>query len=845
MGRLATAYGQAVALHRQALRRWEAVRAALAAAAPVAPGSPELVARLAGLGATLAPAPGTARPTTTPVPVRLGEASTFDGGFPVLVPLAGGTHLAVDADARDPRVGELLRAMVTQLLAAAPAGAVRVAGIDPAAFGAAFLPLRPLLDAGALAPTATTAAEVAALLDEAERHARAAQHAARDDQELLVLVAASAPPPRELARLAALTHAGPAAAVCVLLAGYPAAGPGESPPPLGATTQLRLGERYALVGDPPGQPYSGDGSGLAAPVVLDGDPSHATISALAQRLAAAARRAATVTFSDLLPPARWTESGGAGLRTVLGRSDRAPVTVAFDDATPHWLVGGRTGAGKTVFLLDVLYGLAARYAPSEVQLLLLDFKEGVSFTEFVPTERDPSWLPHARAVGIESDREYGVAVLRELRAELGRRADLLKRHGVTKLADLPPNARPPRVVTVVDEFHVLFAGNDALARQAVDLLEELARKGRSYGLHLVLASQSITGVEALYGRAEAIFGQFPLRVALPGGGAVLDPLNDAARALTVGTAVVNTAGGVAGADTLVRFPDAHAATGDLAALRHELFAARPPGSPPPAVFRGYETPRLADDPTWAALRPGDGPPLALVGRTVDVAGSPAGFRLDATPGRHLGVVGTAPVAAEVLRSAALGLARQHAPGTARFLLAPLATGTTDLADDLAMTLAAARHPVRRLDAAELRDQLAELSTPPSGGAAGAPLPARTYLVVFGVDAAAGVLAAADPQTFRSGHDDLRAVLRQGPAHGVHLLGWWRGLRRLGEDLGGSQHRDDLACLVALNVPGPDLGLYLGVHDLAYTPRDGRALLVDRHDQRTALMVPFVGDGDDR
>ncbi|MEU1838899.1 FtsK/SpoIIIE domain-containing protein [Micromonospora chersina] len=854
MGRLATAYRQAVALHREALRRWEAARRALAAAGPAPVGSPELVARLARLGDELAgPVPGTARAATHPVPVRLGEATTVDGGFPVLVPLGAGAHLAVDTDARDTRVGELLRALVVRLLAAAPAGTVRVAGIDPAAFGATFLPLRPLLDAGVLAPAATTVAETAALLDAAERHARDSQGAAPEDRELLLLVAASAPPPRELARLAALTHAGPAAAVCVLLAGHPAAGPGEAPP-LGATTQLRLNERYALVGDPPGRPFSADGSGLAAPVVLDGDPSHATVTALAGQLARATWRATAVTFADLLPARRWAESSGAGLRTVLGRAvrgvrlgasdaaggaaGREPVTVAFDDATPHWLVGGRTGAGKTVFLLDVLYGLAARYSPAELQLLLLDFKEGVSFTEFVPTERDPSWLPHARAVGIESDREYGVAGLRELRAELARRADLLKRHGVSKLADLPPNARPPRIVTVVDEFHVLFAGNDPLARQAVDLIEELARKGRSYGLHLVLASQSTTGIEALYGRAEAIFGQFPLRVALPGGGGVLDPLNDAAKALTVGTAVVNTAGGTAGADTEVRFPDAHAAAADLAALRHELFAARPAGARPPAVFRGYETPRLADDPTWAGLAPGDEPPLALVGRTVDVAGSPAGFRLDGSPGRHLAVVGTAASGVDLLRSAALSLARQHAPGTARFLFVPLAPGTTDTADDLAMTLAAAGHPVRRLDAAALRAHLAELAD------VSAPAPARTYLVVFGMDAAAGALAASDPATFRSGYDDLRAVLRHGPGHGVHLLGWWRGLRRLTEDVGGSQNRDDVACLVALNVPAADLGLHLGVHDLAYAPRDGRALLVDRHEHRTALVVPFVGDGDE-
>ncbi|MFC4150243.1 FtsK/SpoIIIE domain-containing protein [Micromonospora mangrovi] len=837
MGRLATAYGQAVAAHREALRRWQRARQALAAAGPAAPGSPELVARLARLGTDLAGSV-TADLTAAPVPVRIGEARSLDGGFPVLVPLAGGTHLAVDVDARDPRVGELLRAVIVRLLAAAPPGAVRVAGIDPAAFGAAFLPLRPLLDAGVLAPAATTATEIAALLDEAERHARAAQHAGAADQELLLIVAASAPPPRELARLAALTHAGPAAAVCVLLAGWPPAGPGGAPP-LGATTALRLNERYALVGDPPGQPFSVDGSGLAAPVVLDGDPAAGTVAALGTRLAAATRRAEAVRFTDLLPERRWAESSATGLRTVLGRSGRQPVSVAFDDATPHWLVGGRTGAGKTVLLLDVLYGLAARYAPTEVQLHLLDFKEGVSFTEFVPTDRDPSWLPHARAVGIESDREYGVAVLRDLREELTRRAGLLKRHGVTKLADLPPNARPPRIVTVVDEFHVLLAGNDALARQAVDLLEELARKGRSYGLHLVLASQSTTGIEALYGRAEAIFGQFPLRLALPGGSGVLDPLNDAAKTLAVGAAVLNTAGGVAGANVEVRFPDAHAAANDLATLRHELWAARAAGARPPTVFRGYETPRLADDPTWTALRPTTDPPLALVGRTVDVAGSPAAFRLDATPGRHLAVVGTDEVGVDVLRATTLGLARQHAPGTARFLLAPLAAGTVDRADDLAMTLAAAGHPVERLDVAALRARIPLLATPPGGA------PSRTYLVVFGVDAASATLAATDPVTFRSGHDELRALLRQGPGHGVHLLGWWRGLRRLGEDLGGAQHRDDVTCLVALNVPGGELGLHLGVHDLSYTPRAGRALLVDRHDHRTSLIVPFVDDADEQ
>ncbi|MER7460403.1 FtsK/SpoIIIE domain-containing protein [Micromonospora sp. NPDC126480] len=847
MGRLASAYGQAVAAHRAARAHLDTARRALGAAAPpVTPvGGADLLARLARLGGELAaPAPGATPLAAGPAPVRLGEATTPLGRFPVVVPLGGGHHLAIGTDARDPRIAGLLRAVVLRLLATAPPGGVRVAGLDTAALGATFGPLRPLLDAGVLDPPATSEAEVTAVLDAAEAHARAARAADRPDQDLLVVVAAGPPPPRDAARLAALTHAGPAAAVCVLLAGH------TGTPALGATTTVRLDGDDAHVGDPPGHPFSADGSGLAAPVRLDGDPPAASVAALAGHLGAAVRQGAVPRFADLLPGRRWAEPSVGGLRTAVGRAGRDPVTVAFDDATPHWLVGGRTGAGKTVFLLDVLYGLAARYSPAELQLYLLDFKEGVSFTEFVPTGRDPSWLPHARAVGIESDREYGVAVLRELRRELQRRATAFKRHGVTKLADLPGPARLPRVVAVVDEFHVLLAGNDALARESVDLLEELARKGRSYGVHLVLASQATTGIEALYGRAEAIFGQFALRVALPGGGGVLDPLNGSAATLPVGSAVLNTAAGAVGADTVVRFPDAHASAAEVTRLRHELWEARPAGARPPSVFKGYETARLEDDPTYAGLRPGGRRPLALVGRTVDVDGTTALFIMDNAPGRHLAVVGTSADGAEVLRAATLSLARQHAVGDARFLLAPLVTAAEPAVADTAAALAAAGHPVERLDAAALRAGIADLAAQTSepeaaagasaGGAAAAG--ARTYLVVFGVDTATSLLAAADPATFRTGHDDLRQLLRQGPGRGVHLLGWWRGLRRLADDLGGTHNRDDVACLVALNVPGADLALHLGVPELSYQPRADRALLVDRHDHRTRLIVPFARDG---
>ena len=102
-----------------------------------------------------------------------------------------------------------------------------------------------------------------------------------------------------------------------------------------------------------------------------------------------------------------------------------------------------------------------------------------------------------------------------------------------------------------------------------------------------------------------------------------------------------------------------------------------------------------------------------------------------------------------------------------------------------------------------------------------------YRVVFGMDA---VGSGALPS--------LRRMLRDGPGRGVHLLSWWRGLRRFSEETGGSAGREDVAGLVFLNVPQQDVSLMVG-KPLDWQPRENRALLHDRHADRTVTIVPFV------
>ncbi|WP_412544369.1 FtsK/SpoIIIE domain-containing protein [Longispora sp. K20-0274] len=772
---------------------------------------------------------GAQAPDGGPMLLHIGTGWPADDlWFPVVVPLLGAGHLTVDANLRTAKPADLLRAVLLRLLGSLPPALLEVRLVDGATAGTVFAPFAPLVEAGGLAPAVIDAAGLSGVLDEAEEHVRHAQRAAAEgrlaDVPYMVVLGEFPEARAEHARIAALAHAGSASRLHFVLAGWPPPSFGTQTPLLDHSVHATVDGRYARLNGIVGEDVR---------VSLDDDPNPTVVEAVCRALAGDARSSAAFTFADLVPERLWAESSATGVRTVVGRAGRDEVELAFDDATPHWMIGGRSGSGKTVFQLNLLYGLAARYGPDELALYLLDFKEGVSFTEFSPTTRDPSWIPHARAVGIESDREYGIAVLRALVAEMGRRASAMKRAGVTGLADLRaavPEVPVPRVVTVIDEFHVLLQGDSRLAQVAVGLLEDLARKGRSYGIHLVLASQTISGVDALATKRDSIFGQFPLRVALAGGSGILDAANPAADGLTVGQAVINDAAGIAGRDRLVRFPDAHAASAAVADLRRALWTARPEGNRPPAVFAGYAEAHVAD--LLPELTPDARHRRVLVGRTVDVGLSPAGFVLDATPGRHLAVLGTTAVGADILHAAVVGLARQHRPGTVEFLLAALAPAADDAVTDALAVLDAAGHRHREIDLAGLGPTLAALAR---GGE-------NTYLVLFGADAASARLGERDPETRRTGADDLQALLKSGPGRGIHLLGWWRGVKRFAEDVGGSAGREDVACLVALNVPETDLAGLLGDHLLRWQHRPNRALLVDRHDQRTDLIVPFVRPG---
>jgi DNA segregation ATPase FtsK/SpoIIIE, S-DNA-T family len=544
------------------------------------------------------------------------------------------------------------------------------------------------------------------------------------------------------------------------------------------------------------------------------------------------------TFADLLPDAeeKWGESESiSGLHAPVGFADGLPVEMALADASPHALIGGPSGSGKTNLLLTMISSMAARYGPDELEFYLLDFKEGVSFAQFAPGRRDRTWLPHARLIGvnINTDREFGLALLQFLSDEMRRRAEAAKAHEVTKLEELraaDPDGRWPRIVAVIDEFQYLFAERDAVTRQAALLLEDVARRGRSQGIHLVLASQDVSGIEAFWGRP-GIFEQFVLRIALPRARRVLADLNDATLGLPRWHAVLNHESGITHGNEVVRIPDA-TGRGSVDEVQRRLHERYAEGRPEPRLFDATRSPRFTD---LVAGLAADGEPCALVGQCIDVAGSAAAVRLPDAPGRNLGVLASVGrEAVSVLGAAAESLAGQHPPGALDVVIAPLVAEAAEPARRLAERVAAVGQRVEAVGLDDLRARVEALAQDVGERLAERAPRRPVALVLYAADAA-------DTTLDRAGTEAMRKILHFGPETGVHVLGWWRSPARLKALLMMGASPDDLGVWVALDVQGSEVQPLVPGLFVTWSPRPGRGLLFDRaqHAQPVVVIVPSL------
>ncbi|GAA3764368.1 FtsK/SpoIIIE domain-containing protein [Microbacterium kribbense] len=174
------------------------------------------------------------------------------------------------------------------------------------------------------------------------------------------------------------------------------------------------------------------------------------------------------------------------LRAIVGHGATDAMTLDLRTQGPHALVGGTTGAGKSEFLQAWVLGMAAAHSPDRVTFLFVDYKGGSAFADCVE-------LPHC--VGLVTDLSPHLVrrALTSLRAELHYREHLFNRKKAKDLLDMEKRRdpeTPPALVLVIDEFAAL-AGE---VPEFVDGVVDIAQRGRSLGIHLIMATQRPAGV---------------------------------------------------------------------------------------------------------------------------------------------------------------------------------------------------------------------------------------------------------------------------------------------------------------------------------------------------------------
>ncbi|WQS62275.1 DNA translocase FtsK [Helicobacter pylori] len=203
----------------------------------------------------------------------------------------------------------------------------------------------------------------------------------------------------------------------------------------------------------------------------------------------------------------WTKSSQHEVVVPVGWDiNHKEVCFEIGNEQNHTLICDHSGSGKSNFLHVLIQNLAFYYAPNEIQLFLLDYKEGVEFNAYVADTP----LEHARLVSVASSVSYGITFLKWLCDEMQKRAELFKQFKVKDLSDYRKHEKMPRLIVVIDEFQVLFSDNKS-TKAVEGHLNTLLKKGRSYGVHLVLATQTMCGTDI----NPSFKAQIANRIALP------------------------------------------------------------------------------------------------------------------------------------------------------------------------------------------------------------------------------------------------------------------------------------------------------------------------------------------
>lgn len=140
---------------------------------------------------------------------------------------------------------------------------------------------------------------------------------------------------------------------------------------------------------------------------------------------------------------------------------------------PHAMIGGDSGVGKSSFIRQCLTALIYLRAPEQLQLTLCDLKHGMELSMFKN-------LPHVAGFAKNSDELKDV--MKQINQMINSRGRLFEEVGVTNIREYNRRYSPSLA------YHLIVVDELAEMKEA-DTFERISRIGRSYGIHLLYATQ--------------------------------------------------------------------------------------------------------------------------------------------------------------------------------------------------------------------------------------------------------------------------------------------------------------------------------------------------------------------
>jgi len=465
----------------------------------------------------------------------------------------------------------------------------------------------------------------------------------------------------------------------------------------------------------------------------------------------------------------------------------------------HGIIVGRTGSGKSNLLHILITTACLQYSPDELELYLIDFKQGVEFKCYADAA-----LPHARVIAIESEREFGLSILRKLDKRMVELRDIFQGN-TGREGELDDDAynisvyrqktgeRLPRTLLIVDEYQEFFVQDDPLANEARLLLDRLARQGRAFGIHVLLGTQSLGSSFSL---PRNTLEQMGVRIALQCSEAdsrlILADDNPAARLLSrPGEAIYNDMNGRIEGNQ--EFQVALFSDDDRKAFLQRIrdhFEAKMDDEAQrkygrPIIFRGHLPARIDD---CAPLTKALSHPTQTIGRKgaetwigdpVSIE-DPVAVRFVRQAGSNLLVVARdEDQGLGVLSSALLGLLTHCAPDACRFMVADFSTTDCPWGEQVQSISDAVAHDIEYGGPRALAGMLQKLTTELNTRTAdvGRKHP-EIFFLVQGLHRAkdlrkedGGFTLESFDKSASSPVDDFQRILREGAELGIHTLAW--------------------------------------------------------------------------